>query len=156
MKGPVLFSNPEFNCLANNSAFQVEYRGIRFQTAEHAYQYSRFYNDNWEFGKTDKVGALLLNSVSVNVAMSIAFVHQDSTLPGMKGYTNQAYRTMLSILKCKSEQHSDVRNILPKTRPRLLINDIPHLIKDDDEIWGQGEYGNGKNMLGQVWMDIRV
>ena len=57
---------------------------------------------------------------------------------------------MEEILRAKTEQHEDVRDVLKKTGKRTIIENSPV-----DSFWGIGYDGNGQNVVGKIWMKIR-
>jgi ribA/ribD-fused uncharacterized protein len=57
---------------------------------------------------------------------------------------------MSDILRLKYLQHDEVRKYLKSTKQKTIQEASPY-----DEYWGIGNNGEGKNMLGKLWMDIR-
>ena len=57
---------------------------------------------------------------------------------------------MEEILRAKTEQHEDVRDVLKKTGKRTIIENSPV-----DSFWGIGHDGKGQNVVGKIWMKIR-
>jgi N-glycosidase YbiA len=57
---------------------------------------------------------------------------------------------MLKILRAKARQHEYVRRKLLETGDRYLCENSWR-----DSFWGWGQNRDGKNMLGNLWMQIR-
>ena len=57
---------------------------------------------------------------------------------------------MHKAVLCKFETHADIRAILLASGDEELIEDT-----SDDYYWGRGSDGSGKNMLGQVLVQVR-
>ena len=58
---------------------------------------------------------------------------------------------MTEAVRAKFTQHDDIRSILLSTGDAKLVE---HTANDD--YWGDGGDGSGKNMLGQILMRIRT
>lgn len=50
----------------------------------------------------------------------------------------------------KRETHADIRAVLLSTTDELIVENSPI-----DYYWGCGADGSGKNMLGQILMEVR-
>lgn len=50
----------------------------------------------------------------------------------------------------KFKTYSDICQILPSTGDELIVENAP-----EDYYWGCGADGSGKNMLGQILMEVR-
>jgi N-glycosidase YbiA len=141
--GSVLFYIRQFDALDNFSAHQVAVWGLDFFTAEHAYQWKKF----------AKIKPLVAHSIQSSrspfLAKAIAQQHQAKA--PMSWTPREKLSIMRTILHAKAIQHVDVREVLLITGQRQLIEDSP-----EDEFWGRGSKGNGKNNLGRIWMEIRT
>ena len=58
---------------------------------------------------------------------------------------------MRQVVRAKVMQHSDVRETLLMTGNALIVEHTPR-----DAYWGDGPDGTGKNMLGEIYMEIRA
>lgn len=137
----VLFYEREFYPLSNFSAFRLEWDGLMFDTSEAAYHYEKF---------PDHIGLrdAIRHAPSAHEALKIA--------EGAKDYRRRDWDevkvgVMRNIIKAKSEQHEYVRRKLLETGTRELIEDSWR-----DDFWGSGKNGDGRNMLGKLWMEIRA
>ncbi len=57
---------------------------------------------------------------------------------------------MRQALEAKFTQHDDLRNLLLSTGTAKLVEHTPN-----DDYWGDGGNGLGKNMLGRLLMEVR-
>ena len=57
---------------------------------------------------------------------------------------------MKEIMKAKALQHKDVQTMLLSTNESIIVKNHPL-----DYYWGTGEDGSGKNVMGEIWMEIR-
>ncbi len=57
---------------------------------------------------------------------------------------------MREALKAKFTQNEDLKNILLETGDAILVEHT-----ENDNYWGDGGDGNGKNMLGKLLMELR-
>jgi len=141
----VFFYEQDFYVLSNFSAFNVMWRGIRFQTAEHAYHFERFWNST---GAGEMARDFILNTTSAHEAFRYA---QDNKSFQRKDWDAIKVKAMGDILHEKASQHEYVRRKLLETGDRILIENSWR-----DDFWGWGPNRDGKNMLGKCWMQVRA
>ncbi|MCL2468122.1 MAG: NADAR family protein [Micrococcales bacterium] len=67
-----------------------------------------------------------------------------------KGWESMKDDVMLTAVRAKVAQHADVREALVSTGDALIVE---HTANDD--YWGDGGDGSGKNRLGKIWMKVR-
>ncbi len=148
-KTKVFFYEQEFYCLSNFSAFRVLWRGISFDTAEHAYHYEKFSSDYGEpISRSVAVTLMdIFNARSAHDAFKIAERNADLVRPDWK---HIRVHRMISILRAKASQHEYVRRKLIETGSRSLIENSWR-----DGFWGWGPNKDGENMLGELWMIVR-
>jgi N-glycosidase YbiA len=132
----IKFYEGDYALLSNFSAHQVEYNGFIFQTAEHAYQVSKFSNPDLRERITQAPSAYLAREYGQS--------DQGRTLSFDK------VRCMKEIMRAKLEQHNDVYNALITTGEAKIEKNHPL-----DSFWGTGSDGKGKNMMGIIWMELR-
>ncbi len=137
----VYFFTPAFYPLDNFSAHKVKIWNKEFPTAEHAFQWKKFCES--DPGLADKI----LEAGSPEKALNLAHANIDKQ---PKNWADIKVEVMKKILSAKVEQHEDVRQVLDKTSNRDIIENSPV-----DDFWGCGPKGDGKNMLGNIWMEIR-
>lgn len=141
----VFFYEQEFYVLSNFSAFMVQYKGIDFPTAEHAYHYQRFSME----GVGHSIRWKILEARSAHDAFKIAQLYKQQHQK--LGWDGEKVQVMREIIACKAAQHEYVRRKLMETGERRLIENSWR-----DDFWGWGPNKDGKNMLGKLWMEVRA
>ncbi len=137
----IYFYTPAFDALNNFSAHTVELWGTLFPTAEHAFQWKKF-------SEVDRTLARhVLEAGYPEEAQKIAHAHK-SAQP--KDWQEKKVAIMDEILRAKLAQHETVRTTLKKSGSRMIYEN-----SSVDSFWGVGPDGNGKNMVGVLWMKIR-
>ena len=137
----ILFYEREFYVLSNFSAFKLNWHGIVFDTAEHAYHWTRFPVNSPE-------QHIIRESASAHDAFRFA---QENKRQQVSNWDAVKVGVMRNILRAKSEQHEYVRRKLLETGERELIEDSWR-----DDFWGWGPSRDGNNMLGKLWTEIRT
>ena len=137
----VCFFTVPFEPLNNWSPHKVDIWGIDFQTSEHAFQWKKF--SVVEPGIANEI--LLARSPYEVFKISKA---NKNKIP--KDWAERKVMVMEEILRAKFEQHEDVRSAITRTEKRKIIENSPV-----DNFWGIGPTGDGKSMLGNIWMKIR-
>lgn len=132
------YSIGPYGWLSNFSKYPIQIGDIVYPTSEHAYQCFKATNiHDFEYildAKTPKEAAI-----------------RGRTLKEIrKNWDNLKIEFMKTIIHYKIEQHEDIKNKLLETGDAILIEDSPW-----DSFWGCGKDGNGKNMLGKIWMEMR-
>ena len=128
--------------LDNFSAFGLVMDNEYFQTSEHAFQYLKFADSNYEIAQKIK------NSYSPNVARKIA--HENKKYIAAN-WSNVKYNNMEKVLRLKVEQNSVVKKKLLATKDYI----IAEYCTDEDVEWGLDNNNHGENNLGKIWMKIR-
>lgn len=140
-KDPVFFYPKEFYVFDNFSSFQVEYDGFLWPTSEHAYHAERFKGFSADVIKEIK------ESRSAHDAQKIAERNKDKQNPKWDDIKKSV---MKDILRNKVQQHPYVLKKLLESGDREIIEDSWR-----DETWGWGLNKDGKNLLGNIWMELR-
>lgn len=135
----VFFYEQEFYVLSNFSAFKVLWAETLFDTAEHAYQWTKF--------SCPAMKERIIDTPSAHDAFTIAQTYCDSVVPHWKEIR---VGVMENILRSKLSQHAYVRKKLLETGDRAIIENSWR-----DSFWGWGPNKDGENMLGKLWMKIR-
>lgn len=149
----VFFYENDFYVLSNFSAFRVLWRGRDFNTSEQAYHWERFAtgqegNRSPAFGSmASAIADEIRYAPSAHVAFKIAQERKSLQRPD---WDVVKVEVMRNILRAKTGQHEYVRQKLLATGDRELIEDSWR-----DDFWGWGPNGDGKNMLGKLWMEVR-
>lgn len=126
--------------LSNFSDHPVEYRGVIYKTAEHAYHCQRY---------TDPA---IIEEIRGAPTAAAAWEASQRYKPGQAAnFDGYKLEVMKNILRAKLEQHSDVREALIQSGDMEIVKEEPK-----DAFWGAGPDGSGRNELGKLWMDIRT
>ncbi len=155
MKRPVQFRDPqldtsgniigfyprEFYIFDNFSSFQVDYKGRRWPTSEHAYQASHF------FETAPELVEAIFEARSAHDAYKIAKANADKA---PKNWEEVKVGVMYEICKLKLAQNPYVLEKLSLSGDLDIIEDSPK-----DDFWGWGPKRNGRNELGKIWMKLR-
>lgn len=131
----------EFYPFDNFSSFQVDYRGKRWQTSEHAYQASHFFET-----APDLAGAIY-NARSAHDAYKIAKTNSHKV---PNNWDDIKVGVMYEICKLKLLQNPYVRQKLEQSGDLDIIED-----STKDDFWGWGPNRDGRNELGKIWMKLR-
>jgi ribA/ribD-fused uncharacterized protein len=131
----------EFYVFDNFASFQVDYKGRRWPTSEHAYQASHFFDT-----APDLVEAIF-EARSAHEAYKIAKANGDKA-PANWGEIK--VNIMYEICKLKLLQN-------PYVKDKLLDSGDLDIIEDStkDAFWGWGPTRDGRNELGKIWMRLR-
>ncbi len=156
MKRPVQFRDPdldtsgdvigfyerEFYVFSNFSSFQVDWRGRRWPTSEHAYQASHFLDTAPELVET------IFKARSAHEAYKIAQANADKA---PKNWEEIKVGIMYEICRLKMLQN-------PYVLHKLLQSGDLDMVEDStkDNFWGWGPNKDGRNELGRIWMKLRA
>jgi ribA/ribD-fused uncharacterized protein len=136
----VFFYEQDFYVLSNFSAFTLMWKDIRFDTSEAAYHWEKF-PDHPELRKT------IASAASAHEAFKLAEAYRHCR---REDWDDVKVDIMRDILLAKANQHEYVRRKLLATGDRELIEDSWR-----DDFWGWGPNEDGRNVLGNLWMEIR-
>lgn len=135
----ILFYEQWYDVFSNFSALAVEFEGVLYPTAEHAYQAAKC---------TDPAGKEAIRQAkSPAEAKDIAnLAYQAARHPQ---WDDIKVGVLEQILRAKVAQHNVVRQALLRSGQEEIGEASP-----DDTFWGYGD-GKGQNQLGKLWMKIR-
>lgn len=136
----ILFYDPPYYVFSNWSAHMVEYKGILYTTAEHAYHVQKFTDE--------EVKRQIRKSKSPMEAKAVAHLNRDKEV---SNWDDIKVAVMEEIVMQKALQHQEVRDILLATGDEEIVEDSP-----DDYFWGIGKDGTGENQMGKIWMRVRL
>ncbi|MCX6850864.1 MAG: NADAR family protein [Verrucomicrobia bacterium] len=128
-----------FGEFSNFSAFPVKIGKKTWPTSEHYFQAQKF-QDESQAEKIRKAGS----------PMMAARLGRDRKVPLRKDWEAVKIAVMRQALVAKFTQHAELKELLLSTGSRRLIESTPN-----DDYWGDGGDGSGKNMLGRLLMEIR-
>ena len=137
----VFFFIGQHQALDNFAAFSLEWNGILWPTLEHAYQAAKF--------EDDSIIQRIKKARSPYEAKSIVREKEFASKVS-PDWNSRKVATMKALMQCKVGQHSLIKEILLGTQKAQLVEDSPF-----DSFWGTGPNGDGKNMIGLLWMEIR-
>lgn len=149
---------------------EIEYKGRKYQTSEHAYQSQKFTNNiyyldlvansdtpnkcfslaNQKKGRfTSKwfVNKNIYGSLTVNEAIDNSLLYNFKPIENWENLKDQI---MFEIVYCKFSQNLRLKEILLNTGDQILVENSPR-----DNYWGIGSEGNGQNKLGKILMYVR-
>jgi ribA/ribD-fused uncharacterized protein len=137
----VFFYEQDFYVLSNFSAFTLNWKGYRFDTSEAAYHFEKFPDHS-------DIQDLILSAPSAHEAYKVA---ERNKAHRRADWDDIKVDVMRDIIRTKAEQHEYVRLKLLATGERELIEDSWR-----DDFWGWGANRDGKNVLGELWMELRA
>lgn len=129
----------EYGCFSNFSSHGFELDGEYWATTEHYFQAQKFpktaHGDQIRQAKTPKDAAKM---------------GRDRSRPLRKDWEEVKDDLMRKAVLRKFETHAEIREILLATGDEEIVENSP-----SDYYWGCGKDGSGKNMLGQILMEVR-
>lgn len=136
----ILFYEEKYYMFSNFSAHQVEYEGVLYPTAEHAYQSAKFIDprvkEEVRKAKSPLEAKYLANEVYRDIKR--------------KDWEKIKMEIMYKVIKAKVEQHEEVKNKLVETGDLEIAENSPV-----DSFWGLGKDKKGENQLGKILMRVR-
>lgn len=131
-------SNPHFELSNLFPSAPIIVNNIIYRSAEHYYQSQKF---------TDQtIQSRVMNAPTPNMAAQIAINYNFLSIPNF-----DKRKAMLSSLRAKFSQISYLGDILLDTKDRPLI-----LHSMYDNYWADGGDGSGKNIFGELLMQVRT
>jgi ribA/ribD-fused uncharacterized protein len=135
------YSNREepYGCFSNFSYHGFELDGAYWPTSEHYFQAQKFpetpHCEQIRQARTPKDAAKM---------------GRDRSRPLRKDWEQVKDDIMRKAVLRKFETHAEIREILLATGDEEIVENAP-----GDYYWGCGKDGSGKNMLGQILMEVR-
>lgn len=128
----------EYGCFSNFSRHPIEADGKWYSTTEHYYQ--------------SKKATTPEDAEKVRMASTAKFSKQIAQkIPLRADWENVKQQVMFETLMMKVEQYPEIKDKLLATGDAQIIEDSPF-----DYIWGCGADGSGQNLLGKLWMQVRM
>ncbi len=137
LNAPINFIEETWIALNPFSAHQIDIWWMRFATVEHAYQWSKFSDEN--------IRKLIFDSKSPLDAWKIAQQYKSKVIPNFS-----KDMVMESLFRAKMEQHIDVIETLKLSWSRELLKNVL-----TDNYWWVGSDWSGQNKMGKLWMKLR-
>lgn len=132
-------SEDEYGCFSNFSDHPILIDGQLWKTSEHYYQSQKFNDKDLKLA--------ILNTSTPKEAARLGRSHKDLF---KKNWENIKYEVMKTTIREKVKQHDDIKQKLLSTGESLIIE-----VNNRESYWGIGADGNGMNMLGKIFMEIR-
>lgn len=139
MYEPVFFYSPRVTCLANDSPYAVEFDGMVWPTATHAFEAAKFENEG--------IRQAIQSARSPEAARAIAQQHAAAIHLDWEVIWSLILER---VLTAKLVQHEAIQQALLSTRERALLFNSPH-----DAHLGCGPDWQGENAVGTIWMELR-
>ena len=130
----------EFGCFSNFSAHGITLGDKFWRTTEHYFQAQKFVGTPHE----EKIRVLASPK-------DAAMAGRDRKKPLRADWESVKDDVMREAVRAKFSQHAEIREILLSTGDAEIVENAP-----GDYYWGCGSKGTGKNMLGQILVEIRA
>ena len=129
----------EFGEFSNFAGYPIKLKGKTWPTSEHYFQAQKF------AGQPDEEEIRNANS-----PMLVARMGRDRKRPLRRDWESVKVAIMREAVLAKFTQHPELRELLLSTGDAKIVE---HTANDD--YWGDGGNGSGKNKLGQILMEVR-
>lgn len=129
----------KYGCFSNFSPHGFELDELWWATSEHYFQAQKFVG-------TPHVEEIRLAKTPKDAAR----MGRDRKRPLRPDWEEVKDDIMRKAVLRKFETHADIREILLSTGDELIVENSPI-----DYYWGCGADGSGKNMLGQILVEVR-
>src|SRR5207253_56250 len=124
---------------SNFAPYPIELDGKRWPTSEHYFQAQKFADpQHQESIRREKS------------PMIAARMGRDRKKKLRADWESVKVAVMRKVVRAKFTQHDDIRDVLLSTGNAKIVEHT-----ENDDYWGDGGDGSGKNMLGQILMEIR-
>jgi len=130
----------EYGELSNFARYPIVIRGQRWKTVEHYFQAQKFEDPK----DREAVRA-------AKTAMLAARLGRDRRRKLRRDWESAKVAVMREAVAAKFRQHEALGAMLLATGTAKLVEHT-----ENDSYWGDGGDGTGKNMLGQILMDLRA
>lgn len=131
----------DYGFLSNLYPAEIRFDGERFPSSEYAYQ----------FGKPNKPEIALWLLAAPTASLCAQAAHALLPWQVRQGWAGLKVERMRQVLRAKFEQHVDLALRLAETGAARLVEE-----STTDAFWGVGKKGTGKNMLGELLMELRA
>ncbi len=129
----------EYGEFSNFAAYPIKLKGKKWPTSEHYFQAMKF-----ESTKDQK------DILDAKTPMEAARKVRDRKRKLKRSWESMKDNVMREAVLAKFSQHNDLKELLLSTGDAKLIEHT-----ENDDYWGDGGNGKGKNMLGRILMSIR-
>jgi ribA/ribD-fused uncharacterized protein len=129
----------EFGAFSNFAPYPITLDAERWPTSEHYFQAQKFEDKAYQ----QKIR-------KANSAMVAARLGRDRKQKLRRDWESVKVGVMRAAVLAKFTQHAELRSLLLSTGEARLVEHT-----ENDDYWGDGGDGSGKNMLGQILMQLR-
>jgi ribA/ribD-fused uncharacterized protein len=129
----------EFGQFSNFAAFPIQMDGERWPTTEHYFQAQKFEDETYR-QKIRKAHSPML----------AARLGRDRKQKLRRDWEAVKVEIMRQAVRAKFSQHEQLRELLLSTGEAKIAEHT-----ENDNYWGDGGDGSGKNMLGRILMQLR-
>jgi len=147
----------KYGCFSNFSPHGFEVDGVWWRTSEHFFQAQKFagtpHAEAVRQVKTPKDAARMGRSAlcAARMLRKRSSASLSRSLPLRLDWNSVKDDIMRRGVLRKFQTHADIREVLLSTGNELIVENSPI-----DYYWGCGADGSGKNMLGQILMEVRA
>jgi ribA/ribD-fused uncharacterized protein len=128
----------EYGCFSNFAPYPVRLDGKVWPTTEHYFQAQKFE----DAGHREAIR-------KAKSPMIAARMGRDRKKKLRRDWESVKVSVMTDAVRAKFTQHDDLRTVLLGTGDAKLVEHT-----ENDDYWGDGGDGSGRNMLGQVLMRV--
>lgn len=133
--------------LGNFSEYPVPIQDKRFPTAENAFQAAKFPCN------PEIVSEFTSCSPSQAFQLAKQIEEGNPTFLQDTGWHGRKYEVMKDVLRKKLEANPELLEMLRATGDSYIVERNPGIGTDSE--WSDGKCGQGKNLLGRAWMELR-
>ncbi|HLK58236.1 MAG TPA: NADAR family protein [Chthonomonadaceae bacterium] len=130
-----------YGCFSNFSDYGIELDGAWWPTTEHYFQAQKFVRTDADWAE------------KIRLARTPGEAKQrggNRSHPICSDWNVVRDEVMRRAVRKKFETHEEIRAVLLATGEEEIVENAPR-----DYYWGCGATGTGKNMLGQILMEVR-
>jgi hypothetical protein len=131
--------NADYGQFSNFAPYPVTLKGKRWPTSEHYFQAQKFTNP----GDQEEIRA-------ISSPMIAARMGRDRKRKLRRDWERVKVGVMREAVEAKFRQHDDLRTLLVETGDARLVEHT-----ENDDFWGDGGDGSGRNELGRILMVVR-
>ena len=132
--------NAEYGEFSNFAPYPIELRGKTWPTSEHYFQAQKFEDR----GDQEEIRA-------VTSPMIAARMGRDRKRKLRRDWERVKIGVMREAVEAKFRQHDELRALLLATGDAKLVEHT-----ENDDFWGDGGDGSGRNELGRILMAVRA
>lgn len=130
--------NDDYGCFSNFAPYPIKLGGKKWPTSEHYFQAQKFEDEQAEAIRLAKS------------PMIAARMGRDRKHKLRSDWESVKVSIMTKAVRAKFTQHDDIRATLLGSGNAKIVEHT-----ENDSYWGDGGDGSGKNVLGQILMQIR-